>query len=240
MTLDPAKLAKANVSEAQVIGVLAANNLTIPSGQVQGDGTKIPVSTIGVIGSVDADPATWSSAWPPAAQAPAACAAGGIGPARRVRPAERQPVDRAGRAAPPRSRSRSATSARSRSWASPTTGYARTATPEDGGHPSLSLSVTKTSTANTVQVADAVTAKLAELGAQHADTVSVTVVSDLSSFIKESRDGLLREGGTRCAVRGPDDLPVPVQPPLDARRGGQHPAVDPRGPRDHADHRASR
>ena len=78
----------------------------------------------------------------------------------------------------------------------PTTGYARTATPEDGGHPSLSLSVTKTSTANTVQVADAVTAKLAELGAQHADVVTVTVVSDLSSFIKESRDGLLREGGT--------------------------------------------
>ena len=40
------------------------------------------------------------------------------------------------------------------------------------------------------------TAKLAELGAQHADVVTVTVVSDLSSFIKESRDGLLREGGT--------------------------------------------
>ena len=88
------------------------------------------------------------------------------------------------------------TSAPSPSSASPTTGFARTATPEDGGHPSLSLSVTKTSTANTVQVADAVTAKLNELGAQHADLVTVTVVSDLSSFIKESRDGLLREGGT--------------------------------------------
>ena len=44
-------------------------------------------------------------------------------------------------------------------------------------------------------VADAVTAKLDELAAQHADTVSVTIVSDLSDFIKESRDGLLREGG---------------------------------------------
>ena len=33
-------------------------------------------------------------------------------------------------------------------------------------------------------------------GAQHADLVAVTVVSDLSTFIKESRDGLLREGGT--------------------------------------------
>ena len=78
----------------------------------------------------------------------------------------------------------------------PTTGFARTATPEAGGNNALSLSVTKTSTANTVQVADAVTAKLNELGAQHSDVVTVAVVSDLSSFIKESRDGLLREGGT--------------------------------------------
>ena len=53
VTLDPAKLAKANVSEAQIVGVLTANNVTVPSGQVQGDGTKTPVSTIGVIGSVD-------------------------------------------------------------------------------------------------------------------------------------------------------------------------------------------
>ena len=53
VTLDPAKLAKANVSEAQVVGVLTANNVTVPSGQVQGDGTKTPVSTIGVIGSLD-------------------------------------------------------------------------------------------------------------------------------------------------------------------------------------------
>ena len=40
------------------------------------------------------------------------------------------------------------------------------------------------------------TAKLNELGAQHSDAVTVTVVTDLSNFIKESRDGLLREGGT--------------------------------------------
>jgi HAE1 family hydrophobic/amphiphilic exporter-1 len=71
-----------------------------------------------------------------------------------------------------------------------TTGYART-----DGRPSLSLSVSKTTTANTVDVADAVTAKLDELGQANADAVTVTVVSDLSTFIKESRDGLLKEGG---------------------------------------------
>ena len=71
-----------------------------------------------------------------------------------------------------------------------TTGYART-----DGQPALSLSVSKTSDANTVLVADAVTAELDAIEAQHADVVSVEVVSDLSGFVKESRDGLLREGG---------------------------------------------
>ena len=190
ITLDPAKLATANVSEAQIVGVLTANNITIPSGQVQGDGTKTPVSTIGVIGSVDEisnmvvgveAPAQPVAPAPPAASAqPDASAQPAASPATPAAPkpitiGDLGTVEIVG---------------------VPTTGYARTATPEDGGHPSLSLSVTKTSTANTVQVADAVTAKLAELGAQHADIVTVTVVSDLSSFIKESRDGLLREGGT--------------------------------------------
>ncbi len=47
VTLDPDKLAKFGISAAQVSGVLAANNLTIPSGQIQGNGMQIPVSTIG-------------------------------------------------------------------------------------------------------------------------------------------------------------------------------------------------
>ncbi len=196
VTLDPAKLAKANVSEAQVVGVLTANNVTVPSGQVQGDGTKTPVSTIGVIGSVDeisnmvvgvAAPASSGAgtpAQPAASGQPAASDQPSAGPSSApVTPVAPKPITIGdlGTVAV---------------VGVPTTGFARTATPEDGGHPSLSLSVTKTSTANTVQVADAVTAKLNELGQQHSDLVTVTVVSDLSSFIKESRDGLVREGGT--------------------------------------------
>ncbi len=61
--------------------------------------------------------------------------------------------------------------------------------------PSLTLSVTKTSDANTVLVADAVTAKLDEIAARHPDELKVTIVSDLSDFITESTGGLLREGG---------------------------------------------
>src|SRR6185312_13389700 len=71
-----------------------------------------------------------------------------------------------------------------------TTGYART-----NGKPALTLTVTKSSDANTVQVAEAVEASLDAAGARHADTLTVAVVQDLSTFIKESQDGLLREGG---------------------------------------------
>jgi hydrophobic/amphiphilic exporter-1 (mainly G- bacteria), HAE1 family len=71
-----------------------------------------------------------------------------------------------------------------------TTGYART-----NGQPALTLTVTKTSTANTVQVAEAVEQSLEEAGARHTDTLTVAVVQDLSTFIKESQQGLLREGG---------------------------------------------
>ena len=71
----------------------------------------------------------------------------------------------------------------------PTTGYSRL-----DGVPALSISVSKSSGANTVNVADAVQAEFAKLQADNPG-LKITTVSDLSSFIKESRDGLVREGG---------------------------------------------
>ncbi len=166
ITLDPDKLAQNGVSLSQITGVLAANNLTFPSGQITAEGSKIPVSTIGHIDSVEqvASLVVGVVAPPPpsGAEAPAAPTPITIG--------DLGTVELASVA---------------------TTGYART-----DGKPALSLSVSKTSNANTVQVAEDVTAKLAELDQQNAGLVSITVVSDLSSFIKESRDGLLQEGGT--------------------------------------------
>ena len=70
-----------------------------------------------------------------------------------------------------------------------TTGYART-----DGEPALTLVVSKQTGANTVTVADAVTAALADAAAANPN-LNVHVVSDLSAYIKESRDGLVREGG---------------------------------------------
>ena len=71
-----------------------------------------------------------------------------------------------------------------------TTGFGRT-----NGDQALTVTVSKQSNANTVEVADAVQAKLTEIGERHKDQLTVTTVADLSLFIKESADGLVREGG---------------------------------------------
>jgi len=53
VSLDPAKLADAGVSLQQVTGILQANNVTVPSGQLPGSGDRIPVSTLGRLTSLD-------------------------------------------------------------------------------------------------------------------------------------------------------------------------------------------
>ncbi len=205
ITLDPVKMAANGVSLAQVTGVLAANNLTFPSGQITTEGSRIPVSTIGRIGSVDE-----ITGMVVGVRMPAGAPGAGTGqPAASGQPAPSQPAPSGQPAATQLPAASTVPNAPAAPAAPPaptpvtigdlgtveivgmaTTGYART-----DGKPALSLSVSKTSNANTVEVADAVTAKLNELGAQYQDTVSVQVVNDLSGFIKESRDGLLREGG---------------------------------------------
>ena len=178
ITLDPDELAASNVSVGQITGVLTANNLTFPSGQLSDEGTRIPVSTIGTLTSpeqIEALVVGFASPAPapvdPAAPADPTAAAAPVTP---VAPTPItigdlgtvETVDVA------------------------TTGFART-----NGDPSLSLSVTKTADANTVLVAEAIQDKLDEIEARYPDTIEVTTVSDLSAFIKESTDGLLKEGG---------------------------------------------
>ena len=70
------------------------------------------------------------------------------------------------------------------------TGYA-----ELSGKPALVLTISKTSDANTVNVVKAVQAKIAQLQTQSGSAFAVETVQDLSSYITESRDSLVREGG---------------------------------------------
>jgi HAE1 family hydrophobic/amphiphilic exporter-1 len=210
VTLDPDRLAENGISLGQVTGVLAASNLTFPSGQITSEGTRIPVSTVGRIGSaeqverlvVGVKPAGQPGAVgtgtvpgappmggavpgaPGASVAPSAGGAPGTTAAPVAPDASAGPVTRA----PTPVTIGDVATVELEGVAS--TGFART-----NGSPALSLSVSKTSTANTVAVADAVRAELERLGERHASVAAIAVVSDQSTFIKESRDGLLKEGG---------------------------------------------
>ena len=196
ITLDPAAMADAGVSVQQIQGVLQANNLTFPSGQLAQGGERIPVSTTGEFTSVEAfetlvvgvrqpaggvpPGAVPSPATDPGASADPTASAPPVAP--EVPAAPEAPV-----APTPVTLGELATV---EVTGLATTGYGRT-----NGTPSLTLTVTKTSNANTVSVARAVEEILTDIGAENSDLATVTIVSDLSTFITESQDGLLREGG---------------------------------------------
>jgi hydrophobic/amphiphilic exporter-1 (mainly G- bacteria), HAE1 family len=174
ITLDPEKLADAGVSSQQIVGVLQANNLTVPAGELSVDGERVPVSTIGRFASVqDIERLVVGVRGMPLAPGlPSADPAAPPSPA-----AVPQPITLA-----------DVGDVEVESIA--TTGYGRT-----NGQPAVTISISKTSTANTVTVANAVQAKLDEIAARHPGEITIATVSDQSTFILESSEGLLREGG---------------------------------------------
>ena len=179
--LAPAKLAANGVSISQIQGVLAANNLILPAGSLpitKADGTaiSIPVSAQHQLALSSQDellslavgvkmPAAGSVVAGSAAAAPTPITLGDLGSVERV--------------------------------ATNPTGYAElNKDPQHGSaSPSLVISLTKATDANTVSVVQAALAKLDELKTQNNGSFEIDIVSDSSSFIIESRDSLVREGG---------------------------------------------
>ena len=202
VTLDPTRMAAAGVSIDAVQGVLTANNLTLPAGQLPTGTNQIPVSTSGSFTTLDqirglvvsvrrASPAALAGGGSPAGGSAAAAFAGIpdiLGLRTAVSTAVTATAAAAAAAAPPVRVHISDIGSVDVAQVA-TTGYART-----DGEPSLTITVSKNANANTVDVAQAVGAKLAAIAALHPE-LKVVTVSDLSTFIIESRDGLLREGG---------------------------------------------
>ncbi len=164
ITLDPAKLAEAGIPLSRVAGIIQANQLAIPSGTITSDAGRVPVSTEHRFSSVEE-------------------LAGLVVGYRGVNP---DGSIQAGVIPSPITLADLGTVAVDEVQAS---GFART-----NGVPSLSLAVSKSGGANTVIVADEVTAAFRALEEKHPDLLEVEVISDLSVFIKESRDGLVKEG----------------------------------------------
>ena len=175
VNLDPAKLAANNVSASQLQGVLAANNLILPAGSqpttTGGTTISIPVSAQHQLVLTNKEQllslavGVKMPAAGSASQAPTTITIGDLGTVAYV------PVYPTGYADLNKS---------------PRTG--------DAG-PALVLSISKPADANTVDVVQAVQKKLDELNAQGNGSFEIDTVSDSSSFIIESRDSLVREGG---------------------------------------------
>jgi HAE1 family hydrophobic/amphiphilic exporter-1 len=173
--LDPAKLAATGISVSQIQGILAANNLVLPAGAMpvtNADNTtiSIPVSAQHqlILKSTDDLLALVVGVKKPATgstDAPTPVTLGDLGTIQQV--------------------------------ATYPTGYAElNKDPQHGiAGPALVLSITKTSDANTVDVVQAVQAKLDQLNSQNGGSFEIDTVSDSASFIIESRDSLVREGG---------------------------------------------
>jgi HAE1 family hydrophobic/amphiphilic exporter-1 len=196
VTLDPERLADGGVSVQQVVGVLQANNLTLPGGELPVDGERIPVSTIGRFDSVDQiEGLVVGVRMPTAPSGPTIPPTLPTLPT--APPAPEQPTEPSTPAQPtaptqpvlPQPITLGDVGSVELDGA-PTTGHGRT-----NGQPAVTISVSKTSAANTVAVADAVQAKLDEVAARHAGEIDIVTIADQSTFILESSEGLLREGG---------------------------------------------
>ena len=131
----------------------------------------------------------------------------------------------------PRSPSASVADGRDR-WRSPRTGYARI-----NGQEALGLTVSKTASANTVEVSQAVNEALDEIVADSEADLEIDERLRPGRLHHRVPRRAAARGRPRRALRRPHDLRLPLQPALDVRRRDEHPALAARRARPDAGHR---
>lgn len=188
ISLDPAKLAADHVPVQQVVGALQANSLTIPGGTVDQRGFAIPVVTTHAFQSVaDLCGLVVGAALPTTSGIPgAASATPTTTPATTTTPTTASLCPAATHQPGAIVLADIATIAQSET---PTDGISRT-----NGQPSVGIAISKTQDANTVAVSDAINAKLNSLESNLPSDVTVTVLQDQATFIKQSINDLVKEG----------------------------------------------
>ena len=178
ITLEPLKMAKYGVGIQNLIGqqgVLAANNITLPAGQVTNNGQTFAISVGNQFNSLDdlknLVVGTKSNCPPTGAGSltgiPAQGADCGIAPTK-VHLSDIATVE---------------------TVVPPSTSLTRT-----NGQPSLGISITKTADGNTVNISKAIGDKLSSLESQLGNGTKLTVISDQAPTITSAVTGLVREG----------------------------------------------
>ncbi|HZW00313.1 MAG TPA: efflux RND transporter permease subunit [Candidatus Deferrimicrobium sp.] len=186
IVLDPAKMAEHGISLQQVQGILFANQITIPSGSIDEGSLRLPVSTEHRFDSIEALETQIVGASAPSGAMGAAPAAEGDSEGGLQLPDLGQLSEALAAIPMPVTLGQIATIEEREVNAS---GYART-----DGQPSLTVSITKRSGANTISVADEVEAVFDDVREQHGDVISIAIIQDQSQFIRESQTGLVQEG----------------------------------------------
>jgi len=195
--LKPARLAGAGVSPQQIMAAVQQANLMTGAGTVTAGTIVYPVSvtstaqTVRALRALVVAPATTSTTAVPATDAEAT---GGAAPGAQAASAASATAGAAQvtTAAPPVASRRAVTLgevADVRIAPAPVTAITRT-----DGKPSIGISVSKSSSGNTVDIADAVASELPAITRDLGGQATVTTVLDQSTFIKESISSLLREG----------------------------------------------
>lgn len=195
--LDPAGLAANKIAVQQVVGALQANSLTLPGGTVDQQGFFIPVVTTHKFQSVqDICNLVVGVAIPTAPTAPGTSGApgsiSGAGTSTGTSTGTGASSTSTGLCQPAAHLPGMITLADIATIAqsdTPTDGISRT-----NGQPSVGIAVSKTQDANTVTVSDAVNAKLSDLKSKLPDGVTVTILQDQATFIKQSINELVKEG----------------------------------------------
>jgi len=175
ITLDPKKMQKDGITQTGITGLLQANNVTLPAGQVTNNGQTFSVSVGNqfaslsdlqnlVVGVTKASPCTQTMETALGAAAATECQPIPV-------PVKLQDV------------------ASVQSVLAPSTSLTRA-----NGQPSLGISITKTADGNTVNISQAVNDKLSSLQSQIGDGTKFTVISDQAPTITSAVTGLVREG----------------------------------------------
>jgi len=183
VTLDLKKVQAAGLTVSQIEGVLQANNITLPAGQITSNGQTLPVQVGNTFNSIDDLKHLMVGVSVPRTSSRSQVSTGtGTGtpsplptgtPASTVKPT---PITLG-------------TVATVEQTLAPSTSITRT-----NGKPSIGIAITKTNDGNTVSISQAIQEKLPALQHTLGNGAKIFVVFDQSPFVRSAVNGLVTEG----------------------------------------------
>ena len=177
VTLDLKKVQAAGLSVSQIEGVLQANNLTLPAGQITSNGQTLPVQVGNTFNSLnDLKNLVVGVSVPRTSTATGTSSASPLPTTTQTPTVKPTPITLGAVATVEQT-------------LAPSTSITRT-----NGQPSIGIAITKTNDGNTVSISQAIQDKLSSLQNTLGHHARIFVAFDQSPFVKSSVNGLVSEG----------------------------------------------